>query len=115
SDATTMASAAIDLEQLEPELRWLLPTLDEMPAIPSIKVAIQHLPDQRIDLSVNGVAVSALNFDGIAMNAAQTAALSRWRGVALENGENELVAIVRDHAGSERQRLTRKIHYAGGA
>ena len=60
--------------------------------------------------------VSPLNFDGVAANAARTAALSRWRGVALENGENELVAVVRDEHGTEATRdSTRTVHYAGGA
>ena len=41
--------------------------------------------------------------------------VSRWRGVDLRDGENELVAIVRDGEGNEVQRLTRTVHYAGGA
>jgi hypothetical protein len=109
------AAPSIDLEQLHPELGWLLPVVEDMPAIPSIKVAIQHLPSQQLELRVNGAAVSPLNFDGAASNAARTASLSRWRGIALGNGDNELVAIVRDEQGSEVTRLTRRVHYAGGA
>jgi hypothetical protein len=56
-----------------------------------------------------------LNFDGVAMNAQHTAAASRWRAVALDKGDNELLAVVRDHDGVERSRLSRKVHYAGGA
>ena len=41
--------------------------------------------------------------------------VSRWRGVDLRDGNNELVAIVRDAEGNEVQRLTRSVHYAGGA
>jgi uncharacterized repeat protein (TIGR01451 family) len=115
SFAAKPVSTPIDLEQLQPELRWLSPSADEMPAIPSIKVAVQHLPTQQVELSVNGAAVSPLNFDGVAGNAAHTASLSRWRGVGLSNGENELVAVVRDGAGAEVSRLVRKVHYAGGA
>ncbi|HVF17539.1 MAG TPA: OmpA family protein [Steroidobacteraceae bacterium] len=121
STAPAIASSAstttpsIDLEQLQPELSWLLPIADDMPSIPSIKVAIQHLPAQQLELRVNGAVVSPLNFDGVAANTAGTAALSRWRGVALENGDNELLAVVRDEHGTELSRLTRKVHYAGGA
>jgi uncharacterized repeat protein (TIGR01451 family) len=106
---------AIDVEQLQPELRWLQPSVEDMPAIPSIKVAIQHLPTQQIELSVNGAAISPLNYDGSATNANQTAAVSRWRGVALTNGDNQLIAVVRDDAGREVSRLVRSVHYAGGA
>jgi uncharacterized repeat protein (TIGR01451 family) len=109
------AAPTIDIEQLQPALEWLLPVVDDMPAIPSIKIAIQHLPAQQLELRVNGAPVSALNFDGEATNVARTAALSRWRGVGLNNGDNELVAIVRDEQGTEVTRLTRKVHYAGGA
>jgi len=105
----------IDVESLQPELAWLMPAPDDMPAIPSIKVAIQHLPSQQLELRVNGSAVSPLNFDGVASNTTRTASLSRWRGVALSNGDNELLAIVRDEHGAELLRLTRKVHYAGGA
>jgi uncharacterized repeat protein (TIGR01451 family) len=114
-DAPSAPAATIDVEQLQPELRWLLPLVDDKPAIPSLKVAIQHLPSQRIDLSINGALVSPLNFDGAAANSSRTAAVSRWRGIALTNGENELLAVVRDHDGVELSRLTRKVHYAGGA
>ena len=64
---------------------------------------------------MNGTPVSALNFDGSSTKADRSVALSRWRGVDLKDGINELVAIVRDDAGNEVQVLTRTIHYSGGA
>jgi hypothetical protein len=108
-------AALLDIESLQSTVGWVLPTADAVPAIPSIKVAIQHLPEQRVDLQINGAAVGSLNFDGAKANAAKTVALSRWRGVALRDGENELVAVVRDAGDREVQRLTRSIHYSGGA
>ena len=105
----------IDIERLQPALEWLAPAADDVPSIPAVKVAIQHLPSQRIELLSNGDAVSPLNFDGVKTNQAETASVSRWRGIELEDGDNELVAIVRDSEGAEIQRLTRTIHYSGGA
>jgi uncharacterized repeat protein (TIGR01451 family) len=109
------ASAELNMEVLEPEVRWIAPADDEIPAIPSIKVLIQHLPTQRVELLMNGAAVSPLNFDGVGSNQGNTVSVSRWRGVDLRAGENELVAVVRDENEREIQRMTRKVHYSGGA
>lgn len=108
-------AALIDIESLAPGTDWVLPARDELPAIPSIKVAIRHRPDERVELRVNGVPAHALNFDGTTTNAAQSAALSRWRGIDLKDGDNRLVAILRDAGGAETARLERAVHYAGGA
>jgi uncharacterized repeat protein (TIGR01451 family) len=115
SPSARAAKREIDIEQLQPAIAWLLPAQDEIPSIPSIRIAIAHLPGQTIELQNNGAVVSPLNFDGIASNEADTVSVSRWRGVDLRDGRNELVAIVRDAEGNELQRLTRDVHYAGGA
>jgi uncharacterized repeat protein (TIGR01451 family) len=115
--AETAAGQAelLDIESLQPTIGWVLPVADAAPPIPSIKVAVQHLPEQRVDLLVNGAVVGPLNFDGAKANDARTVALSRWRGVSLRDGENELIAVVRDANNAEVQRLNRSIHYSGGA
>ena len=104
----------IDVEALAPGIDWVWPIAGDLPAIPSLSIAIRHAPAQRIELSINGAAVSPLNFDGVATNAAGTVALSRWRGVDLRNGENTLVARVSDESGTVTQ-IERNVHYAGGA
>lgn len=103
-----------DVERLAPEFAWLTPDADAVPTIPSIKVAIAHTAATRVELLVNGKAVSPLNFDGVQLNGAKTAALSRWRGVDLRDGDNELTAILSDASGAELQRATRAVHFAGG-
>lgn len=116
--ARTARSAAdidLDVETLQPKLEWLSPHEDAPLAIPSLKVAIQHASDQQIELSLNGHPVSPLNFDGTAQNHNRTAAVSRWRGLDLIDGDNELIAVAHDEHGSEPLRITRHIHYAGGA
>lgn len=105
----------VDVEQLAQGVDWVYPASDELPAIPSINLGIRHLPAQHVELIVNGAAVDALNFDGTSGNAANTVALSRWRGVDLRDGSNTLVARVLDAQGNEVAKLKRTIHYAGGA
>jgi outer membrane protein OmpA-like peptidoglycan-associated protein len=109
------AKREFDVERLQPATVWLTPAEDEIPSIPSLHVVLQHLPEQSIELQVNGAVVSPLNFDGVETNEGKTVSVSRWRGVDLRDGNNELVAVVRDTEGKELQRLTRMVHYAGGA
>ena len=113
--ARAAAKREVDIEQLQPGTAWLAPAEDEIPSIPSLRIVVQHLPTQSIELQINGAVVSPLNFDGVESNEADTVSVSRWRGVDLRDGKNELVAIVRDGEGNELQRLTRTVHYAGGA
>lgn len=108
-------AAAIDVATLAPGVGWELPREGDAPAIPSIKVAVRHLPAQQVTLEVNGTPAHILNFDGAESNEAKTVAVSRWRGIELKDGENTLVAVVRGADGAEIERLERQVHYAGGA
>lgn len=105
----------LDVERLVPGIAMLAPASGEQPAIPSLKVALQHRPSDEVVLTINGRPVSRLNYDGAEVNAAKTVALSRWRGIDLREGDNELVAVVRGADGSVQQELRRSVHYAGGA
>jgi uncharacterized repeat protein (TIGR01451 family) len=115
SAAANAAFAAINIEHEDGSARWLAPQENAVLAIPSIKLAVAHGPGQRVVLELDGRLVPALNFDGTAVNAARTAAVSRWRGVDLHEGENVFVASVRNEDGGEAARLTRTVHYGGGA
>ncbi len=106
--------AAYDIATLSPGIRWLTPQADASPPIASIKIAIQHEPGQLAELSINGKAVSALNFDGVALNDANTVALSRWRGVDLSDGENKLAARIFDADGKVVWQQERVVHYGAG-
>lgn len=109
------AQPAVDVAVLAPGIAWVQPADGDVPSIPAIKVAVKHAPSERVELLVNGVAPHQLNFDGAEVNEARTVALSRWRGIELRDGDNRLVAIVRDADGAEVARLERRVHYAGGA
>ncbi|MDH3374294.1 MAG: OmpA family protein, partial [Gammaproteobacteria bacterium] len=102
------------VETLQPGLRWLAPVDNFSPPIPSMKIAIQHEPNAVVALSVNGVAVDPLNFVGTEVNRSKTVAISRWRGVDLEEGANQLTATISDAERKQLQTLETKVHYGGG-
>ncbi len=109
------ATALPEIESLKPGTAILAPAQGALPPISSIKIAIQHTPEQQVALTINGEAVSQLNFDGQAVNRAKTVAISRWRGVDLRNGDNIVRAIIRDAAGNEVARHEHVVHYGSGA
>ena len=111
---TAALEPEIDIETLEPRLAILQPSEGFAPPVPTVRIAIAHLPEQQVRLALNGRPVSELNFDGTAPNAAKSAALSRWRGVDLEAGENRIVATVVDAGGTEVAVLERTVRYGGG-
>ena len=113
-DPEAVGAGVPNVESLGPGIDWVLPRPDFAPAITSVKVAVRHMPGQAVDLRVNGIPVSALNFYGTAENRSRTVALSLWRGVDIPEGPSELSAIVRNVDGTEAERLVRQVHFAGG-
>lgn len=107
------AAATPSVNELSIGTAIVAPAADFLPAIPSITVVIAHAPTANVDLTLNGKAVSALNFDGVDQNLAKTQAISRWRGVDLKDGDNSLQATILDENGQVLQVLRRSVHYAG--
>jgi hypothetical protein len=101
------------LDSLEPGLQMLLPAKGWAPAIPSTKVAIKHAPGQTVRLTINGAPVSEVSFEGVEANAAGTVAISRWNGVDLTDGENDLRAIVVNADGTTAKSVRRTVNFAG--
>ncbi|MEM7280440.1 MAG: OmpA family protein, partial [Pseudomonadota bacterium] len=102
------------VDKVQPGTEWLLPLPNHNPPIPSVKLAVKHNPEHVVEMLVNGTVVSELNSDGTAFNAEKTVAITRWRGVDLADGTNELVAVVKSEDGEVIQRLGRSIHFADG-
>lgn len=99
------------LSKATPGTEWLHPQADFHPNLPVVSVAVKHDPKQSIKLMVNGEEVSALKYYGTRYNAARTVALSNWRGVPVNAGDNVLEMIVVDAQGNEVSRTSRTIHY----
>jgi hypothetical protein len=94
---------------------WLYPDPGVVPKIPSTKIGIQHDPALKVRLFRNGELVSPLNFEGAQTNRAKTTAVSRWRGVDLEEGPNTFLAELLDAGGQVVERLQKRIHSSGPA
>ncbi len=101
----------VAVDDLVPGVGFVMPALDYAPPIPSLKVAFKHKPGSRVELLLNGVAVSGLNFEGTETSTDLEIALSRWRGVDLKDGPNVFVARVSEAGQTEE--LVREVHFAG--
>ncbi len=112
-DEVAAAQNEAPIESLAPGIEMLLPGEDDAPAVPATKLSIKHAPGQTVEVWVNGEPVNAANFDGIEFNKARTVAVSRWAGVELSDGENELRAVVQDADGTRAETLRRTIVFAG--
>ena len=101
-------------DSLSPGVAWVLPSSDFRPAIPSIRVAVQHAPGQSVRLAVNDTDVPALSVEGVEVGRLSKVAITKWRGVRLADGANRLTATVVTADGTIVDVLARDVHYAGG-
>ena len=119
--ATVDRSKLADNFQLDP--KWLAtqadgtpqfvwPSESYLPAVPAIRVAVEMGKDQKAVLTVNGEQVPGANFLGQEKNAAGTAAVNTWIGVALKEGDNLLQATIKQ-GDTVVATLVRNIHYSG--
>ena len=103
------------MSALAPGIELLLPADGFSPAIPSTKISVKHAPDQSVSVGLNGKPVSPLNYDGIEVTQAKTVAVSRWRGVDLVDGANDIRVEIRNADGSIAKVIRRVINYSGTA
>lgn len=99
------------LAAARPGVEWLHPQESFFPALPSIKIAVQHESRQRVEMTLNGAPVSPINFDGTQFNGSRTVALATWRGVDIRDGANLLEMRVLDESGKVVKEEKRTIRY----
>ena len=101
-----------DLEWLNQQnglAEWAYPT-GETPSSAAISIGVKHAVGQRVILLLNGAKAPALNYAGREVSKYKSAAISRWRGVDLVDGENNFVAIIQTLEGEEVTRVNRTFH-----
>lgn len=103
----------INMETLSPGFSMIMPTADDHPQAPGLKLAVQHGLNERITLLHNGREVSPFHLQGQRHNRVRTVAVSFWRGVDLQEGDNRFTAICMDRHGNEKGRIERTVHYSG--
>ena len=111
--ATAEAQEEPAFGSLTPGVALLLPTEGFEPAVPSLPVSVKHSPQQSVEVWLNGLPVNPLTFDSIESSSDGRVAVSRWRGINLEDGDNELKVVVMNADGQSAETLTRRVYYGG--
>ncbi len=109
SDAVA-AGAEIDwLARATPGTEILFPSATYNPRAKVTRVAIKHALGVSVRLTVDGKPADPLTFEGTATSADGRVAVSRWRGIPLENTTTRLEAAVGTTT------LTRTVHVSSSA
>ncbi len=82
-------------QSAEPAIVWPLPGAN--PRVPATWVVVKHLPEQRVALTVDGVLVDPLSFDGTDVDREHGVAVTRYRNVPIDEGDNRIeVRLITD-------------------
>lgn len=101
------------LDAANDELEWLLPAEGANPEISSVDIAIKHKQSEKIELWLNGEKVSALNLDSRLNSTDAQLAITRWRGVDIEEGDNHFEVITFNSKDIEQRRIAKVVHLSG--
>lgn len=99
----------LNVQDSTPE--WVYPDTTRTPSSPTINMGIKHRPDQSVTLMLNDRPVSNMNLSARDINEAQTVMISRWRGVNILEGMNNITAVVKNEDGSIAKAISKQIHF----
>lgn len=100
------------LAQAQPGVRLVWPQPGYVPVTPSTKIMVQHQRGHKVKVTLNSQPVPPLNYDGLESRKDGSVAVSTWRGVDLQKGENQVQVEVHDAAGQRVERFTEQIYYS---
>lgn len=89
--------------------KLVLPNEGYNPRGISIPIAVKHAADQRVKVYLNSEPVSALNYEGRESSRNRQLALSKWKGVDILSGDNELVVELLDKKGTVLDTIKRVV------
>lgn len=99
----------LDTQDASPE--WVYPSPDRTPSTTSTHVGIKHGFGQTVSIRLNDRDVEAYYFNGRTVTDDRAKAISRWRGLPLQDGRNVFVATVRNEDGSVAETLREEIWF----
>lgn len=102
------------LRKTEAAAEWLHPQTGFVPAIPTIKFAVKHFAQQRVQIKVNGETPDAIRYNGMQVNPSNQVALSTWTGLSIHDGKNLLQVTITDPDGKVVLQESRDIYYSLG-
>lgn len=100
------------LQSASTNLEFVFPKEGFVPPIPVTNIVVKHHPSMKVVLKRNGEKVSPLNFEGMLKRKDGKIAISRWRSIPLDEGDNRIEAVIMDITGQQFDSLSRNIHFA---
>ncbi len=95
-----------------PGTGFVYPVTGYNPRVRVIRAAVKYRAGQKVALSVNGVPVDPLNYDGMKKNGDASVRVAIWRGLEITEGTNTLTAIISDESGAVVETLKQDVYFA---
>jgi uncharacterized repeat protein (TIGR01451 family) len=95
------------------EKSWVWPPTGYSPDISATNILVQHPKNNRIRLTLNGVPVHSIYFEGIKRASGKAVSVSEWRGINIEEGENQFVAEILDRNDNVIDYLEHSVYFSG--
>ncbi|MBL4797181.1 MAG: OmpA family protein [Oleispira sp.] len=95
------------------ETNWVWPTKLFNPTISATDIIIQHPQNTRLRLTLNGVPVHGVYYEGMTRSKTRPIAVSEWRGIEIEEGANQFVAEVLNREEEVIDYVEHNVHFAG--
>lgn len=96
----------------QPGVEMLFPQVDHNPRAPAVRVVIKHLPSQHVALRINGELSDPLAFDTTDVDPTGKIAISRWTGIPIVEGDNQIEARILDAQGATVTTIARVVYSA---
>ena len=87
------------------------PSPERTPSSPSTHAGIKHAFGHRVSLRLNDREVEPFYYNGRDISEDRTKAISRWRGLPLQDGRNVFIAEILDETGALVDSLREEIWY----
>jgi uncharacterized repeat protein (TIGR01451 family) len=95
------------------ESNWVWPPEGYSSDISATNILVQHPKNNRVRLTLNGVPVHSIYFEGIKRAKGKAISVSEWRGINIEEGENKFVAEILDRDDNVIDYVAHSVYFSG--